>query len=307
MYGKIIVGYDERDRGRDALALGHALAKATGATLLVAHVFRRDVATVPGWEQHLDAVRAGAERMLVEAASPLEGIDVDIDAIGSSSPARGLQDLAESAGADLIVLGSSHRGRAGRVLMGTVADRIFHGAPCAVAIAPRGDAPELDGELRVIGVAFDASPEAKLALAEAAKLGQATSATLRVFAVAEWNIYFGYTGMAGADNHEEALGSTKEYLEREMASALEELPRSLRPSGQVLSGDAAEILASKAGEGVDLLVTGSRGYGPVRRVLLGSVSSKLARSAPCPLLVVPRSAERAATSAPGAVRADGAV
>ena len=34
---------------------------------------------------------------------------------------------------------------------------------------------------------------------------------------------------------------------------------------------------------IDLLVTGSRGYGPMRRVLLGSVSSELMRSAPCPV------------------------
>jgi nucleotide-binding universal stress UspA family protein len=40
--------------------------------------------------------------------------------------------------------------------------------------------------------------------------------------------------------------------------------------------------------GVDLLVCGSRGYGPVRRVLLGTVSSALLRQASVPVLVVPR-------------------
>ena len=42
---------------------------------------------------------------------------------------------------------------------------------------------------------------------------------------------------------------------------------------------------------MDLLVVGSRGYGPLRRVLLGSVSSELMHSAPCPVMVVPRTAE----------------
>ena len=41
----------------------------------------------------------------------------------------------------------------------------------------------------------------------------------------------------------------------------------------------------------DLLVVGSRGYGPFRRVLLGSVSAKLAESSPCPFLVCPRGLE----------------
>ncbi len=38
----------------------------------------------------------------------------------------------------------------------------------------------------------------------------------------------------------------------------------------------------------DLLVVGSRGYGPVLRVLLGSVSTRLIHIAPCPVLVIPR-------------------
>jgi nucleotide-binding universal stress UspA family protein len=48
---------------------------------------------------------------------------------------------------------------------------------------------------------------------------------------------------------------------------------------------------------VDLLVTGSHGYGPVRRALLGSVSTQLMRSCPCPLYVVPRGAAEPPASA----------
>jgi nucleotide-binding universal stress UspA family protein len=126
---------------------------------------------------------------------------------------------------------------------------------------------------------------------------------LRVFAVAEPNVYFGYSPVPATYDHEDALRSVKEYLDHAIAKALETLPRELRASGQVLSGRAAKLLVSKAEEGVDLLVTGSRGYGPSRRVLLGSVSSKLARSAPCPLLVVPRTAERSGAVVPAAATA----
>ena len=44
---------------------------------------------------------------------------------------------------------------------------------------------------------------------------------------------------------------------------------------------------------VDVLVCGSRGYGPVKTVLLGSVSQVLSRHARCPLIVLPRGSERA--------------
>jgi nucleotide-binding universal stress UspA family protein len=252
-------------------------------------------------------VHAEAEAQLEDAAATLEDTEVEIHAVGSSSVAWGLQDLAESQRADLIVLGSSHRGRAGRVLMGTVADRLFHGSPCAVAVAPLGFSELSDAALRVIGVAFDATPESKFALAEAARIGEETSATLRVFAVAESNIYFGYAAARAGITHEQVFQSMKEHLEREIAEALEQLPRELRASGNVVSGDAAEALVSKAEEGIDLLVMGSRGYGPARRVLLGSVSSKLAHSAPCPLLVVPRTAARSNVSERETVTADSAV
>ena len=60
-------------------------------------------------------------------------------------------------------------------------------------------------------------------------------------------------------------------------------------SGRLLDGDAASEFAA-ASAALDLLVLGSRGYGPVRSVLLGSVSRALARSAACPVVVVPRGA-----------------
>jgi nucleotide-binding universal stress UspA family protein len=43
---------------------------------------------------------------------------------------------------------------------------------------------------------------------------------------------------------------------------------------------------------VDLLICGSRGYGPRRTVLLGGVFGRLAHSAACPLIVLPRASDR---------------
>jgi Universal stress protein family len=46
---------------------------------------------------------------------------------------------------------------------------------------------------------------------------------------------------------------------------------------------------------VDMLICGSRGYGPIRRVLLGGVSSPLIRQAQLPVTVVPRAATGSAS------------
>jgi nucleotide-binding universal stress UspA family protein len=65
----------------------------------------------------------------------------------------------------------------------------------------------------------------------------------------------------------------------------------VHPQARIVVGDPVRALETEAHEGLDLLVLGSRGFGPLRRVLLGSVSSQLVRLAPCPVLVVPRSVD----------------
>ena len=102
-----------------------------------------------------------------------------------SSPARALHDTATSARADLIVVGSSHRGPVGRVLLGSVAERLLSGAPCAVAIAPRGYAGRQSRRLQRIVVAFDGSPEAHLALSTACALAGRTRGSVRALTVIE--------------------------------------------------------------------------------------------------------------------------
>ena len=57
------------------------------------------------------------------------------------------------------------------------------------------------------------------------------------------------------------------------------------------SGDPVLVLEQEASRGLDLLVLGARGYGPLRSVLLGSVSTEVVCHSPCPVLVVPRSVE----------------
>ena len=59
----------------------------------------------------------------------------------------------------------------------------------------------------------------------------------------------------------------------------------------MLVGEPSEVLRERAAD-VDLVVVGSRGYGRLRQVLLGSVSAKLLHGVPAPVIVLPRGAER---------------
>ncbi len=56
----------------------------------------------------------------------------------------------------------------------------------------------------------------------------------------------------------------------------------------IWEGDPAEsILEASASESADVIVLGSRRRTDLRRLLLGSVSSEVARRAPCEVIVVP--------------------
>jgi nucleotide-binding universal stress UspA family protein len=71
-------------------------------------------------------------------------------------------------------------------------------------------------------------------------------------------------------------------------AAVAGLPADVRATGRLLDGPTVDALADLTLDETDLLVCGSRGYGPTRRVLLGGVSSRVLRHARVPVLVVPR-------------------
>jgi nucleotide-binding universal stress UspA family protein len=78
-----------------------------------------------------------------------------------------------------------------------------------------------------------------------------------------------------------------EDAEREARAALERVVAEL-PNAEAafLHGDPAEELARES-QFADCLVIGSRDYGPAPAVLLGGVGEQVARTAECPLIVVP--------------------
>jgi nucleotide-binding universal stress UspA family protein len=73
--------------------------------------------------------------------------------------------------------------------------------------------------------------------------------------------------------------------------ALRSAPDDVRVEGTLVDGPPTESLAHIAREDGGVLVLGSRGYGPLRRVLLGSVSTEPVRTTPCPVIVHPRPAK----------------
>jgi nucleotide-binding universal stress UspA family protein len=216
------------------------------------------------------------------------GTEGEQRAVADLSPARALQQVAEDLGADLIVVGSA-RHAAGRLLAGSVAGSTRSGAPCPVAVSPAG----YEGSrLSTVGVAFDGSPESREALILAADLVRARSARLRVVHVVGQprEVVAPMYPLAYAPHEWEHHGELEVARARSvMERAVADLGREVEAEGEVVFGHARKELASLS-RWLDLLVVGSRGWGPARRVLLGSTSNHLMHHAACPVLVIPRTA-----------------
>ncbi|HEX3977271.1 MAG TPA: universal stress protein [Solirubrobacteraceae bacterium] len=203
--GKVLVAVDGASGGRDAIALARVLAPPS-ARMVLTNVY---------------------------------GVGADSDAEPtrpSVLAGRALHRLARKESAELLVVGSSHRGPTGRTMLGGQTLAALNGSSCAVAIAPRGYGMA-EPQVRTVGVGDAGTAESELAIRTARELAERHGAALEVRAVTD--------------------------------------------------GDPAEELATLA-EHLDLLVLGSRAYGPSGRLLSGTTSMQLARRAACPLLVVPR-------------------
>jgi nucleotide-binding universal stress UspA family protein len=162
-------------------------------------------------------------------------------------------------------------------MLGDETRAALNGAPCAVAIASRGYA-EHPTPIAKVGVAYNDAPESKKALAMARELAAPTRATVHALEVVSIPTY-AYTGLVPP-----AIGESIDVMLGEANGRMKGLPDL---EGHAVCGLTGEELAT-FGDQVDLLVVGSRGYGPMKRLVLGSTSNYLERNARCSLLVLPR-------------------
>jgi nucleotide-binding universal stress UspA family protein len=288
MFKNVLVGVDGRPNGRDAIALASRLT-APDAKLTLAHVHSGELhpshAITPGLVKE---EREASEKLLEEARAAAE-VSAELISIVAMSPGRGLHQQAEEQRADLLVVGSCSHGVFGRAMLGDDTRAALNGAPCAVAIASLGYA-ERPTPFAKVGVAYNGSPESQAALAVARKISEPTRASVHVLEVVPIATY-AYTGIAPP-----VMGDSIEAMLNEAKGRLKELPG---VEGHAVYGLTGEQLAS-FGDEVDILVVGSRGYGPMRRLVLGSTSDYLERHARCSLLVLPRPAAAGASEAAGA-------
>jgi nucleotide-binding universal stress UspA family protein len=289
MYRNIVVGFNGSDESRDALALASRL-RADDGTVTAVNVY---VDPGPGRGAEFNAVMAdaAAEQLASARTDTADAAWLRTETAPGHSSAHGLHDFAEDNDADLVVVGSSHRGEVGQTLAGTIGHRLLNGAPCPVAIAPRGYRGRPATRIGAVVVGVDGSHESDLALPEAAALAKASGADLELVAVAEPPVVAYGKGAGPHAGYPELEQAITEMMEKRLQHAAEHVADGKPPKTILAQGEPAEQLSATARADDGLLVVGSRAYGPLRRVLLGSVSTALVKSAPCPVIVVPRGIE----------------
>ena len=289
--GRLVVGYEGGSTGEDAIAFALRWAQAGGDELVVVTVHpgpaplgagRVDVEWV-AYEQEQAETLLDRARALVPQDVPARFVRVD-----AASAARGLHELLEADPTDMpvVVLGSRARGIR-RTYPGTTAERLLQGSPTPVAMVPSGYAEGTPttggGPLRRLAVAFVDTPDGQVALREAARMAAHLSARLSVLSVVPDTLVQPSLG------DRRAFGAAQSSAYREaLDAAVASVPSGVEASGRLLPGPVVDALTELRLDEHDLLVCGSRGYGPLRSVLLGGVSSRVVRHSRVPVVVVPR-------------------
>lgn len=277
MYRNVIVGVDGEQGGRDAAALA-ALLASPGAHLTLIHVRLTVSMPSPAMSSELDLASDSSLRSMLKQEIGCCREDAEVMRVKASSVGSGLEAATEHLDPDLIVVGCSRRHGISRVLAGDDATSVMHETPVTVAIAPHSYG-QGSGPLSRIGVACDASPQSEVAMAHAGLLASEKHATVAPCHVVEPHFPLVGWGMIAApvDDPSAALQAARKRLPEVDGVEVEHR--------YGLVGD--ELIAFS--RNVDLLVTGSRHRGPMRRFAAGSTSDYLSRRVDVPLLVSPSS------------------
>ena len=243
---------------------------------------------------------------LDEFAEPLRRAGHAVELRAESGPVGPLLRVTASReAADLIVVGSRGRGVAASAIGGSVSADLADHAPCPVLIVRRSSVS------RVL-VATDGSPSAEVIpdiLARWQFLRVLPTEVVSVAPRSAASVDFLVT--AWAPTPELGFGTPADEAVTRHHRYADELAERLRGAGwtataSVSVGDPARQIVQKAKElGCDLVVTGSRGLGDLKRLMIGSVAHDVLLHSHCSVLVlrgrVPaRRAQEAATVLAGA-------
>jgi nucleotide-binding universal stress UspA family protein len=288
MASRVVIAYDGSEASEDAVAFGLAWCRSTGDVPIIATVYPEEHPLGAGrvdveWATY---VREQAE-IIQDKARAAVGEAALYRSVASTSAAHGLADLAEDVDAVLVIVGTTQETGLARSLLGSSTERLLHGSTAPVMVVPSGWRQSAADQISSIGVAYVDTRDAREALRMAVRVALRIPARLTLYTVLGQSSER-YSYLVGRTDEQAFLDKARDSFRKALEFAAAGVPPELEPRIVLLEGAIVDSLAALGPDDVDMLVCGSRGYGPVRRVLLGGVSSPLIRRARLPVAVVPR-------------------
>ena len=288
MASQVVIGYDGSEASEDAVGFGLTWSRSTGDVPIIATVYPGEHGSGVGrvdadWASY---VREQAQTVQDNARATV-GDAALYRNVASTSAAHGLADLAEEVEAVMVIVGTTRETGLPGALLGSSTERLLHGATAPVTVVPprwRRSAPDW---ISRIGVAYIDTRDAREALRMAVKVALGIPARLTLYTVLGQSSER-YSYLVGRTDEQAFWDMARDSFRMALDFASAGVPPKLESRTVLLEGAVVESLAALGPDDVDVLVCGSRGYGPVRRVLLGGVSAPLIRRARLPVTVVPR-------------------
>lgn len=206
----------------------------------------------------------------------------------ADSPGWATVRYAEELASDLVVVGSHGRGALGRVLLGSVSQRVLTSAPCSVHVSRPREHPA-EGPRRVL-VAVDGSRDSITAVRELAKRAWPRDTQFRVAAVLDTRIesVVAWPGIFPSEWAMSREASPRAWI----CHLVEHFSRVLYDAGlkvetEVLDGEPKQALVSHAESWrSDLIVLGAHGLHHGQQRSVGSVAGAVAARAHCSVTVM---------------------
>lgn len=268
MVERLLVATDGSEPAAAALEHAATVAAESGATAHVLHVAEDD---------------GVADEIVAEGESWFESADATaVGEVRSGEPAETIRDYAAEIDADAVVVGTHGREGIERLLLGSVAEAVVREAPAPVLVVPPG-AGDHDYPYRTIVAATDGSEHAESAIRRAVDLTLGSVATVHLLSVVD-------VAPIGLDERTDVRVDLFEGAARELVADGAAVARSAGAANAetaVRIGRPHEEIHAYADEvDADLVAIGSHGRSGVDRLLLGSVSERVLRTASTPVLAV---------------------
>ncbi len=284
MYDRILVAVDGSEPAN--AAFDHALDVAADCDAEVRALYvadtNRDSVTTVGTNVR-DALEAEGEDVIEGARERAAVRDVDFEGeVVQGEPGESILEAADVRDADLVAMGTSGKGGIRRFLLGSVAEHVVRRADVPVLTVRADEEVRVEYPYDSILVPTDGSEHASRAMERAVDLARRHDATLHVLSVVD-------VMAVGVDVRADLM---IDQLEERAHEAVEDAGAEAGEAGvdvvtdTIVGSIPREIRSYAEDEEIDLLAMGTHGRRGVDRVLLGSVTERVLRTSPAPVLTV---------------------